>query len=42
LTADERAGVAFVLAMVTASKPGSDLLKKLQKESKKPGKGVKK
>jgi len=26
LTADERAGVAFVLALVAASKPGSDLL----------------
>lgn len=28
LTADERAGVAFVLALVAASKPGSDLLAK--------------
>jgi len=28
LTADERAGVAFVLALVAASKPGSDLFKK--------------
>jgi len=25
LTADERAGVAFVLALVAASKPGSDM-----------------
>jgi len=31
LTADERAGVAFVLDLVAASKPGSDMLKKLQK-----------
>ena len=28
LTADERAGVAFVLALVAASKPGSDMLTK--------------
>ncbi len=28
LTADERAGVAFVLVLVAASKPGSDLLTK--------------
>jgi len=28
LTADERAGVAFVLALVAASKPGADMLKK--------------
>jgi len=28
LTADERAGMAFVLALVAASKPGSDMLKK--------------
>ena len=42
LTADERAGVAFVLALVAASKPGSDMLKKLQKQLKKTGKGVKK
>jgi len=28
LTADERAGVAFVLALVAASKPGSTMLKK--------------
>jgi len=31
LTADERAGVAFVLALVAASKPGSDMLKKAAK-----------
>jgi len=42
LTADERAGVAFVLALVATSKPGSDMLKKLQKEFRKPGKMVKK
>jgi len=28
LTADERAGIAFVLALVAASKPGSEMLKK--------------
>jgi len=28
LTADERAGVAFVLALVAASKPGSEMLRK--------------
>jgi len=28
LTADERAGVVFVLALVAASKPGSDMLTK--------------
>jgi len=28
LTADERAGIAFVLALVAASKPGADMLKK--------------
>ena len=28
VTADERAGVAFVLALVAASKPGSDILTK--------------
>jgi len=42
LTANERAGVAFVLALVAASKRGSDMLKKLQNKSKKQGKGVKK
>jgi len=35
LTADERAGVAFVLALVAASKPGSDMLKKASKRIKK-------
>jgi len=42
LTADERAEVAFVLALVAASKPGSDMLKKLLKESRKQGKEDKK
>ena len=28
MTADERAGVAFVLALVAASKPGSEMLRK--------------
>ena len=42
LTADERAGVAFVLALVAAQNQVQICLKKLQKEFKKPGKGVKK
>jgi len=42
LTADERAGVAFLLALVAASKRGSDMLTKLQNKFKKQGKGVKK
>jgi len=33
LTADEREGVAFVLALVAASKPGSDMLKKAAKKN---------
>jgi len=35
LTADERAGVAFVLALVAALKPGSDMLKKASRRIKK-------
>ena len=35
LTADERAGVAFVLALVAASKPGSDMLEKAAKRIEK-------
>jgi len=34
LTADERAGVAFVIALVAASKPGSTMLKKAAKRIK--------
>ncbi len=35
LTADERAGVAFVLVLVAASKPGSTMLKKAANRIKK-------
>ena len=34
LAADERAGVAFVIALVAASRPGATMLKKVQKESR--------
>ena len=41
LTADERAGVAFVLALVAASKPGSDILTRQLQELKMLQIGVK-